>query len=78
MDLFRRPMFALSALPARARGALPMMAFMFGAWKQPKPRPHKAIRQPMSKADACAGSVASSSAPAHNTTRPMPPSVPAA
>ena len=64
------------APPARSGGALPMMAFRFGAWKKPKPTPHTAMRQPMSKALGCAGIHTSVSKPAARAARPMPPSMP--
>ena len=53
-----------------------MMAFRLGAWKKPKPMPHKAMRQPMSKALGCAGIQIKVSKPPASAARPMPPSTP--
>ena len=65
------------ALPERPGGALPIRAFMFGAWKKPKPAPQITIRQTILAMLGSGGNIASSAMPMPSINRPMPPSMPA-
>lgn len=60
------------APPLRLGGALLIMARTFGAWKNPNPAPHTAMRQMISVMDGADGSRASRAIPAASTARPMP------
>ena len=64
------------APPARSRGALPMIAFMFGAWNRPKPIPHTAMGHAMANGVGASGIHSSASMPAHRINRPIPASSP--
>ena len=65
------------ALPLRSAGALDIKAFMFGAWKKPKPHPQMAMRQTISRTCGLAGSIASRIIPRLSKARPTPPRIPA-
>lgn len=72
-DIARMP----PALPILDRGALCMIATMFGDWKSPKPIPHRISRQPMPAAPASADMVSIAASPQARIVSPAPPSAPA-
>ena len=65
------------APPLHSRGALTMIARLFGDWKNPNPKPQMAIRQAISAVAGFAGNTASRRKPRVSVLRPTPPRVPA-
>jgi hypothetical protein len=63
------------APPARADGALLMIAFMFGAWKKSKPTPHSPMRQAICSTDRVRGNAISAMTPAQKVISPIPPNI---
>ena len=60
------------AAPLRSMGVDDSRVRLLGAWKKPKPRPQRAILQPMPKLEASVGRIDIKPSPAASPARPTP------